>query len=104
MAKKSESIAPMASVASGAAMGQAIMPGLCLPPRVSWSENATTCHNSNDQCKIFRRRQLEISVASLGVQRCKGQEAEREPRTKAAQKATPRDTIEGRNSCDTEGL
>ena len=80
MAKKSESIAPMASVASGAAVGQAIMPGLCLPPRVSWSENATTCHNSNDQCKIFRRRQLEISVASLGVQRCKGQEAEREPR------------------------
>ena len=33
-------------------------------------------------------------------------QAEREPRTKGngrKQKATPRDTIEGRNSCETEG-
>ena len=37
------------------------------------------------------------------VQRCKTQEAGREPRTKAAPKATPRDTIEGKNSCETEG-
>ena len=43
-------------------------------------------------------------MGSRGLaQGCKTQKGGREPRTKAAQKATPRDTIEGRNSCETEG-
>ena len=44
-------------------------------------------------------------MGSRGLaQGCKTQEGGREPRTKDAQKANPRDTIEGRkrNSCETE--